>query len=148
MKVGLSVFPQKKYFQQRINFGYKKRYHCWLQPGAQEHISAHKLPARRAFPVRAAVCNDARTALGPCPQNGDMFFWCRVLQRAPDARNCLNAHIICARIPRARTHQCKQTPRAARIPRARRRLQRRATRARTVSPKRVHVVVPRFAAGP
>ena len=118
MKVGLSVFPQKKYFQQPINFGYKKRYHCWLQPDAHEHISVNKLPARRAFPVRAAVCNDARTALGPCPQNGDMF-WCRVLQRAPDARNCLNAHIICARIPRARTHQCKQTPRATRIPRAR-----------------------------
>ena len=101
----------------------------------REHTTANKLPARHAFRVRAAVCNDARNALGSCPQNGDMF-WYHILRWAPDARNCVKAHISCAHISRARTHQRKQTPCAARIPRARRRLQRRANRARTFSPKR------------
>ena len=62
----------------------------------REPISANNLPPRRALQVRVTVCNDARNVLRSCPQNGDMF-WCPILRGACDARNCLNAHISCAR---------------------------------------------------
>ena len=76
---------------------------------------------------------------------------CRMLAPITSVARASNGdgtHTLQTRCKPSRTHQCKQSTRAARIPRARRRVQRRAKRARIVSPKLVHVLVPHFAAGP
>ena len=75
---------------------------------------AHSACARRAFRARAVVCNCARNALGSCPQNGDMF-WYRFLQRAPDARNCLNAHISWPRACHVQVHSGSHAQTHARL---------------------------------
>ena len=73
----------------------------------QEHTNANKLPARRAFRVRAVVCNAARNALGSCPH--------RILRRAPDARNCLNAHISWPHTCHAQVHSGSHAQAHARL---------------------------------
>ena len=76
---------------------------------------------------------------------------CRMLAPSTSAARASKGdatHTLQTRCKLSRRHQRKQTHRAARIPRARRRVQQRAKRARIVSPKRGHVLIPRFAAGP